>query len=352
MGVGLGWIRRLGELLRGIFVHNFLLKVLSVLIACGMWFFVNAAQRDSETELSIPVRAINQPAQLILISPRVDEVDLRVSGPRTLLSRIDPAALEVTIDLSRVRPGVTTFRLRSDRLDLPRGVTPIRMTPSELTVEFATTATKRVPVELALEGHPAGGLLIAESKVSPDEVEISGPAATVKDITVAKTVAVDLTDAGAGRMSREVELDVTGEFLTLSTPAVNVELLLQEPVEERKMKALTIVVRNADGEARVVPASIEVEVRGARSKVRGLDLPDGAVFVDASGLGPGQYELTPQIALPTGIELVRDVPAVKVEIAEKPSTETPGVLMTPAQPKVESSIRGERVVELEGGDAG
>jgi len=352
MGVGLGWIRRFGELLRGIFVHNFLLKVLSVLIACGMWFFVNAAQRDSEAELSIPVRMINQPDRLMLISPRVDEVDLRVSGPRTLLSRIDPTALEVTIDLSRVRPGVTTFRLRSDRLDLPRGVTPIRMTPSELTVEFAPIAAKRVPVELALEGRPAGDLLIAESKVRPDEVEVRGPARLVQDITVAKTVAVDLTDAKAGRMSREVELDVTGAFLTLSTPAVNVELLLQEPVEERKMEALTIVVRNADGDATVVPGSIAFEVRGARSKVRGLELPDGAVFVDAAGLGPGQHELKPQIALPAGIELVRDVPNVKVEIVEKPSTETPGALMTPAEPQVESSITGERIVDWGGGDAG
>ena len=334
----MGWVRKIGELLRGLFVHNVLLKLLSIAIACGLWFFVNAAQRDSETEFAIPVRHVNPPADLILISPRVDEVELRLSGPSTLLSRIDPAALEVSINLSRVRAGTTTFRLRSDRLNLPRGVTPLRMTPSELTLEFARMEAKRVPVNLALDGRPAGDLRIAESKVSPEQVEIRGPARIVREIAVAKTRPLDLSDAAPGRITREVELDITGEFLTLSAPTVNVELLLVEPVETRKIGAVTIVVRNSVGEAAVAPPEIVLEVKGARSKVQGLELPNGAVYVDATGLPAGKHELKPLASLPAGIELVNDLAAVKVKIEEKVEAATPVVPMTPAQQQNESNV--------------
>jgi len=346
------WLRRIGQFVRGMFLRNVMLKVLAIFIACGLWFFVNAAQRDSEADIAIPVRYIDPPERLMLISPRVPEVELRVVGPPTLLSRIDPASLGVTIDLTRVRAGVTTFRLRSDRVDLPRGVTAIRMTPSELTLELAKVQSKRLPVELAIEGRPAGDLRIAETKVSPELVEVRGPARIVNELKEAKTVAVDLSQAKAGRMTREIDIDIKGEFLTLSAPSVNVELLLEEPVEERKIGDIVIVVRNAEGDATVEPAEIALLVRGARSKVQGLELPNGAVYVDATGLAPGKHDALPLATLPAGIELVKELPKVKVEIVERPITETPGVLMTPAQSQAQSSLSDEPVPAGEGGDAG
>ena len=182
----MGWLRKLGEFLRGFFLHNVLLKLVSIAVAFGLWFFVNAAQRDSEAEYPIAVRLNNLPVHLLLVSPRPETVDLHLSGPRTLLNRIEGSNIAIEVDLSRVRAGATTFRLRSDTLPLPRGVTPIRITPSELTLEFDRIEGKRILVELAVDGRPAGDLRITESKVTPEEVEVRGPSRVVRDITVAK----------------------------------------------------------------------------------------------------------------------------------------------------------------------
>ena len=81
--------RDLGESLRTLLLHNAAIKLLSILIAAGLWFFVNAGERDTELAVRVPVELRNRPANMMLVSPRVDFIDLVVSGPRTLLNRID-----------------------------------------------------------------------------------------------------------------------------------------------------------------------------------------------------------------------------------------------------------------------
>ncbi len=341
------WLRRIGEVVRGLLLDNFLLKLLSLMMAVGLWFFVNAAERDSEAEYPIPVQLMNQPPQLLLVSPRIETVDLRVSGPRTLLDRIEGGDLSIEIDLRRVRPGATTFRMRPNSLALPRGVVPIHITPSEITLEFAKIGSKRVPVNLAVGGRP-GDLLIAESKVTPEEVEITGPASVVETIEVVKTQPLDLDDAKPGRIKREIELDPEVDLLTLSSPTVHVDLLIEEPKEEGKTDPIAIVVRNWLGEATVSPAEVTLRVKGARSKVQALELPNGAVYVDAQGLEPGTHRLKPLATLPAGIELVRELKEVRVKIIEIPPTMTPTEAIatptagTPAKPREDAGL-GEDV---------
>ncbi len=324
----MGGLRQLGEVLRGLFLHNVLLKLLAVVIAAGLWFFVNAAERDSEAEFPVALRYDNEPTELMLVSPRIEEVALKVSGPSTLLSRIENEPLTINLDLRRVRPGATTIRLRANRLELPRGVSAMRMTPSEITLEFAKVERKRVPVQIVMDGRPAGDLSIAESRVSPDQVDISGPGRIVREIAVAKTQAVDLSEAKPGRLRVEAALDLEAEFLTVSAPTVNVEILLAEPVDKRKLGKVAVIVRNASGQANVKPSEIELQVSGARSKVKVLELPNGAVYVDAKELAVGVHRVHPQASLPAGIELVGELAEVKVTIEEMAPTPTPSAMAT------------------------
>ena len=318
----MGWLRKMASLLRALFLQNVGIKVLSIGLAAGLWFFVNAAQRDSEQKFPVSIRFENTPTELMLISPLVDEAELKLSGPRTLLSRIDGGELGIVIDLSGVRPGMTTFRLRTDRLELPRGVTPIRMTPSELTLELAKVESKRVPVDVAVDGRPEGDLRIVETKVSPEQVDLEGPARIVREFAVVKTVALDLSDAVPGRMTREVALDISSDMVTASSPVVNVEVVLEEPEAENETSPVEIIARGAIGRTVIDPPTVKLLVRGARSKVESLRLPDGAIYVEASDLAPGTHRLVPQVVLPAGVELVRAVRKVKVKVSAPP-TQTP-----------------------------
>src|SRR5690606_8303357 len=220
--------RDLGESLRGLLLHNAGIKLLSVVIAAGLWFFVNAGERDTELAIRVPVELRNRPANMMLVSPRVDFIDLVVSGPRTLLNRIDPE-LSVALDLHGVRPGPAVFRILGETLDLPRGVSIVRLTPSEVTLEFATVLRKRVPVHVAFTGKPPGGLRVTDTHVAPESVEVVGPAAQVAAVKAAETDPVDLAEAPAGLLERDVPLDVPGEYVSFSATLAHVQVQLEEP---------------------------------------------------------------------------------------------------------------------------
>jgi len=311
------WLRRIAEAVRGLFLPNLVLKVLSIAIAFGLWFFVNAAERDSEATLTVGLLLREIPPNVMLVSPRVDSVELRVSGPRTLLSRIDPEKHAIELDLKGVRAGPTTFRIRPNALDLPRGVTVVRMMPSEVTLEFARVKRKSVPVHLSLGAPPPGDLRIVESAVRPEVVEIIGPTRDVDELSAVETEVLDLAEARAGVIEREIGLQLPSSDLSTTATSVKVQLRLAEPEATRTFKNVPVVVRNSPTPATVKPEKVTVAVRGPKSKIETLELGHGAVYIDATDYKPGQLDVVPAVALPPDVTLVRKIGAVKLTVTEE-----------------------------------
>jgi YbbR-like protein len=310
------WSERLRELrprdvggsLRWLLLHNAGLKLLSLLAAAGLWFFVNAGERDAELSLQVPVELHNAPPNVMLVSPSVGYIDLVVRGPRTLLHRIHPDQLAMVLDLSGVRPGPAVFRILGEALDLPRGVTVVRLTPSEVTLEFAAMMRRRVPVHVALTGKPPAGLRVTDSKAAPESVEVFGPADQVEQIKAAETAPIDLTDAEAGLIERDLALDVPREYVSFGANLVHAQVLLEEPERTRTVANVPVVVRNSPYRTALRPTAVQITVRGPRSATDSLELDHGAVYIDAAGQEPGTYDLTPAVDLPADVELVRQEP--------------------------------------------
>ena len=100
-----------GKRLNQRIVGNGRLKLFSMAFACGLWLFVNYAERDAEKTLVVPVEFQNLPAQLMINGTRDEYVDLRLRGPRSLLSQLNSKKLR--LDLREVRPGMASFRITS-----------------------------------------------------------------------------------------------------------------------------------------------------------------------------------------------------------------------------------------------
>jgi YbbR domain-containing protein len=260
----------------------------------------------------------NRPAHLIQVSPTVDFVDLRVSGPRTLLSRVDRERLSVVLDLAGVRPGPSVFRLQADALNLPRGVQVVRLTPAEVTLQFARRDQKQVPIRLALTGKPPGELRVTDTKVAPEVVEVIGPADEVEQIKVWETVPLDVSDAEAGLLERDLPLADPSEYVSLTASQVHAQVRLEEPEKTRVFGKVPVVLRNSRYRSSVSPTSVRVTVRGPKSTIESLELSSGAVYIDASERDPGSYKVTPSVDLPADVELVKQEPeTVQLRVSQE-----------------------------------
>mgnify|MGYP005835151363 CR=1 FL=1 len=325
------WGRRILEVLRsprqwiGVLTYNLPLKLLSLAIAFALWSFVNFGERDAEDTLRVPIELRNIPANLMITSPRDDFVEVRVVGPRTLLGRVDRNRLAIPIDLSGVKPGPAVFRLSADSLPLPRGVRVVRITPAQITLELERVAHKTVPVRMRLAGRLPAYLQIADTKVSPEMVEVSGPVSTIEDVTTAYTQPIDVTSLGPGTFERELPLEPVGDYVSFSANRVAVQLRVEEIQITKQLRRVRVEVRNARLQAVVTPATVDVTVRGPKRLLQeGTPALEVSAYWDADGKGPGRYEATPLVSAPAGIEVVAVEPSVVRVTLVAPARRTTG----------------------------
>ena len=317
------WWRRL----RGWVVHNGTLKLFSLTFAFGLWLLVNAGERDTEQSMLVPVELRNLSQQLVVVGQRPEFVDIRVSGPRTLLGQV--SGKKIALDLAGVRPGPSSFRVSMELLNLPRGVKLLRVTPSVISLDIARMIKRVVPVRVDLIGQPPFGYTIGEVEVSPSTVEVSGPAPQVGKLQAVMTESVDMS-----RVTQTVTRDLgilseDGEFVSYNVEKARARIEVREVVVTREFRHLRVDVKNAAYRLPQTPFLVDVWLRGPQRIVDKLQLADGEVFVDANGKGPEEATLPVTVLLPPGVEIVGQHPT---EINLKFVTEDEKKPVKPSKP--------------------
>lgn len=172
-------------------VRNLRLKLVSVCIAGLLWMIV-AGDRVVERVLRVPVELQGMPADLELVGPAPDTVDVRVRGSSNALTRLGPGDIAAVIDLKSAREGRRVFTLGPGQVLVPAGLETVQVSPSTLSMEFEATVTRRVPVEARTDGDPEKGFRVVRVASVPEQVEISGPASVVARVTSVATDAVSV----------------------------------------------------------------------------------------------------------------------------------------------------------------
>lgn len=307
---------------------NLLRKFLSLVLACGLWLFVNFGERDTEEALKVPLEMRNIPGRLMITSPRIDFIDLRVAGPRTLLGRIDHNQLSLPFDLTGARPGPAVFNINADRLGLPRGVRVVRITPAQVTVSLEQVHRKMVPVNLRLAGEPPEDYRVVAAMVEPKEVEITGPISMVTPIESVSTEILRLDDQSYSNIAKQLPLEPLGETVTHKPSAVDVEIQIEEIQATRQLQSMPIEVINAEYPFQLEPQTVSLSLKGPRRVLEPID-PDAPIaWIDATGLFPGSHRVTVTGNPPEEVEVLEIEPK-RVQIMLIEPTPTPGAPTAP-----------------------
>lgn len=121
---------------RGIFLENMSYKLISLLIALILWITI-LGRRDFVVSRKMEVELVTA-AGLVVKEQSVDQIKIKVSGPRTALRRFveNGVSQVVTIDLAQRPEGVFVVDIPRSKVDLPFGVKLLSMTPSNIEVKL------------------------------------------------------------------------------------------------------------------------------------------------------------------------------------------------------------------------
>ena len=180
------------ELFRKVFVHNLGLKLVSLLLACGLWLAV-ARDPIAEVEMRVPIEFQNFPENMVIDSPSYTEAQVRVRGSERLISRLRSGDVHVEADLAGVRPGQRTFYLSAREARAPQDIDIVQIVPSQLQLSFDTRLTRTVEVHPRVVGTFASGVRISQVTADPSTIGITGPRRRVEAVEAAITDPVDAT---------------------------------------------------------------------------------------------------------------------------------------------------------------
>jgi YbbR domain-containing protein len=180
----------IGRLRRWV-LHNFWLKVLSLLIATGLWMAISPDQEPAEVAVRVPIEFLHVPSHLEISSATIPDAQIRVRGPERLIRQLRSADIHAELDLGDAKPGERTFDLTSQQVRVQRDLRVMQVVPGQVHLSFDTRLTRDVVIRPQVTGNFADGEQIAKVMTDPERITITGPRHHVEMVDAASTDPVD-----------------------------------------------------------------------------------------------------------------------------------------------------------------
>lgn len=162
----MGWQEMMIHLKR-----NWPAKILSLLAAIVMWFFIMRDQNPvMEVSYTVPVQVQNLASNYI-IEDTPQFVRVTLSGPRDTIINLKSENLKAYIDASGVTTGQNNVTIR---FNPPSGMTLVEVKPDTVTINVDEYASKKLPVEIVPIGQIPDNVALKSVTVIPKEVTVSG----------------------------------------------------------------------------------------------------------------------------------------------------------------------------------
>jgi YbbR domain-containing protein len=269
------------------------------------------------------------PDGLEIGDPVVSDDEVEVRGPASVVNQIDRAQALVDIPASGIDVNdavdLTVVDIEGQPVPGQVDVEPetVSVQIDVRAIETEATVAIRPDVE---SGTPAPGFALDALSVDPASVTIVGLPEVLAEVDAIVTAPISI-DGSSSDQTFEVELVLPeGASLADGEPStVTVTATIVPSVSSRTF-VVGVICQNS-GENACLPRidQLSITLSGEGAALDGLDASDITPVVDASGLEPGNYSLSPAVSgLPAGVTLVGISPtSVPVTITAPAPTPTP-----------------------------
>ena len=159
------------RVLRRLASQNLVLKVVALALAMAAWWFV-AGESKVLVSFTVPLEIRNVPMGLTMTNKPEREVEVRLSGPSSLLSGMRPSEISAGVDLAAARVGRQFFTLDDRAVKVPPAIKVQRIFPSSIEVILDRTERRAIPVSVRIGGGGAVRRRVAKVEIDPMSLEI------------------------------------------------------------------------------------------------------------------------------------------------------------------------------------
>ncbi len=241
---------------------NWVLKLLSLLFALFLWYFV-VGEDKVDMNVTIPVEIVNLPRELVISNQFKKQLEVTVSGQRSLIRGITSQHISRTVDLSKASPGTVVIQNTPDSVSLPRGLSILRVQPPTLTLLLDRLIQKEIIITPILVGKVQNNFRMESVTVEPSTLEISGPESILGTEQNLDTSPIDITGLNQSAV-KQVSLVLKPEIADIiGEPVVAVHLNVVELKQEVELADIPIELdisagRQSDVIYQLLPPTISI----------------------------------------------------------------------------------------------
>jgi YbbR domain-containing protein len=210
-----------------------------------------------------------------------------------------------------------SLRYRLDKEFIPRWDNRIKLTIHDpyVTIIVEEKLTKKLPVRAMLLGEVDSALMVEEATASPDEIEVSGAKSDVQKLTELGTEPIDISGLKASKSLQATIARGNLPDINLAVKDVSISLKLGPKKISKEFQVVPIEITNSEKVSAARPASVALTVSAPQDRIDKVTAKVLRAFVNASGLGPGRYELPVSASAPDDVSIQDITPkTVVIEI--------------------------------------
>ena len=247
--------------IRSLFFENLTLKILSIILAAFLWFFVSGKSK-TELALSVPVEFTSIPDDMTIITKVPTSIHIRAKGTKTLLRPLTAKPPSLSINLAKAVTGENVIRLAQESFnDLPLGVDVVHLDPDTLTIYLDRFVKVTLPIEIKTKGVLPKGFQIRGIKITPPTAEFRASEKYLKKHDIVFSKPLDIS---------QIRQSTTIDVFLLTPPN---ELKLLNP--ERK---ISVAIEIGESQAQRVIKGIRIDFQNRNKEIGRIGISN--YFVD------------------------------------------------------------------------
>ncbi len=236
--------------------NDWIVRFFSLFLAIVLWFFAGGEDRIDKNVM-VPVEIINLPQNLVISNQYKKEIEVSVSGPRSMITGMDKGVIR-QVDLATAQPGTLVVENTNDTISVPRGVSVKRVQPASIILSLDKLIKKSVPIAVRTIGRVEKDFFLKSKTTSPDTISLTGPGTVLQQVEKIFTHPVNLT--GMSRSSRfQVPLELSPQMVDLiGETSVTVELEVVPDSASATIENVSVEGYIDDSPVVVEPAAVRV----------------------------------------------------------------------------------------------
>lgn len=299
---------------------DWILRVISLGLAIVLWYYVGGEDIVNKNVM-VPVEVINLPRDLVISNQFKKEIEVSVSGPRSLVLDMGKGSITRQIDLEKATPGTMVLENSNDVIAVPRGVKVQRIQPKSVILSLDKLIQKQFPVNPVTEGELAVDYVMRNIRMEPDSISITGPQTVLEKFDVLRTKVIDIQ--GLNKSTEiQVPLELDPIFVDLiGATTITASLDIAVETVQKTISGFMVNVQKDGVLQRVTPATVSITAALPVTLIRGqVDLHK--LFTvsadDEQEGGQMQVKVSQTSAFVAPVKIIKIEPSTVTLIEENP----------------------------------